>query len=100
MSKRILKEAVAVSIKLVLHRFQDFRPLGLRALDYAIDVGKVYIQAHRASADGRRARVSLSHVGIFVGQHDVRIADLQLGVPTLPSGPFMRTVSVAPRTFL
>src|SRR5712675_2386631 len=83
MSERILNEAGAVSVKLVLHGLQDFRSIGRRFLDYAIDVGKIYIEAHRARADGGRAGVSLTHVGIFVGQHDVRVADLQFSVSDL-----------------
>ena len=86
MSEWILQEAGAVSVKLVLHWLQDFRALSRRALDHAIDVGKIYIQAHRARADGGRTGVSLSHAGIFVGQHDVRVADLQLGVTDLAIG--------------
>ena len=42
----------------------------------AIDIGKVYIQAHRAGADGGRTRVPKAHAGIFISQHNVRIADL------------------------
>src|SRR6202043_3300617 len=57
-----------------------------RALDHAIDVRKVYIEAYRARADGGRAGVSLPHAGIFVAQHDVRVADLQLGVTDLAVG--------------
>src|SRR5580704_9086417 len=60
MSERILNEAIAVSVKLVLNWLQDFRSLGLRALNHAIDVGKVHIQAHRTSADSGGAGVSRS----------------------------------------
>src|SRR5712692_10333824 len=83
MSARILIESGAVYVELVLNRLQDFGALGRRALDHAIHVGKVYIEAHRAGADGGRAGVSLSHAGVFVGQHDVRVADLQLGMTNL-----------------
>ncbi len=83
MSERILNEAGAVSIELVLDRLQDFRALGFRAFDHAINVGKVYIQADRAPADGGRAGVPLPHLGILVGQHDVRVADLEFGVTHL-----------------
>ena len=44
MSEGILNEAGAVAVKLVLHRLQDFRALGLRALNYAIDVGKIHVR--------------------------------------------------------
>src|SRR3982074_1000161 len=83
MSERILNEARAVAVELVLYRFQDFRALGRRALNHVIDVGKVYIEAYRARADGGRAGVPLPHAGILVRQHDVRVADLQLGVTYL-----------------
>src|SRR5216684_1133556 len=83
MSEWILNKARAVSVELVLHRLQKFRALGRRFLNYAIDVGKVYIQAHRTRADRSRAGVALPHAGIFVGQHDVRVADLQFGVTDL-----------------
>ena len=83
LSERILNEAGAISVELILHRLQDFRALGRRALNHVIHVGKIYIEAHRARADAGRADVSRPHVGIFVGQHDVRIADLQFGVAYL-----------------
>src|ERR1700746_2635076 len=83
MSERILKEARAVYVELILNRLPNFRALCRRALEHAIDVGKVYIEAHWAGADGGRAGVSLPHAGILVGQHDVRISDLQLSVTDL-----------------
>ena len=76
MSEWILNEARAVSVELILHRLQDFGALGRCAFDHTIDVGKVYIEAHRARADGGRTGVSLTHAGILVSQHDVRVADL------------------------
>src|SRR5438270_13559813 len=83
MAKRILNEAGTVSVELVLNRLQDFRALSRRALNHAIDVGKVNIEAYRAGADGGRAGIALPHAWIFVGQHDVRVADLQLGMTDL-----------------
>src|SRR6202050_1445541 len=83
MSERIANEAIAVSIELILHRLQDFRALIGGPLNYGVDVGKVYVQAYRAPAPGGRAGVPLPHAGIFVGQHDMRITDLQLGVTDL-----------------
>src|SRR5258708_3131181 len=83
MSEWILNEAGAVSVELVLNRLQYFRALRPRLLYHTIDVGKIYIQAHRARPDRGRAGVSLPHCGILVGQHDVRVADLQLGVADL-----------------
>src|SRR6202166_822441 len=82
-SEWILNEAIAVSVELVLHRLQDFRSLGRRFLDHAINVGKVDIEAHWATANSGGTGVSLPHAWIFVCQHDVRVADFQLGVTDL-----------------
>src|SRR6266850_1933794 len=80
MSEWILDESRTVPVELVLNRLQDFRALGSGALDYAVDIREIYVEAHRARADGGRAGVSLAHAGIFVSQHDVRVANLQFGV--------------------
>src|ERR1700691_2910871 len=52
MSEGILNDAIAVSIKLVLHGLQDFRALSRCALNYAVGVGKVHVQAYRTPTDG------------------------------------------------
>src|ERR1700679_2420335 len=83
MSERISNEAVPVSVELILHRLKDFRPLVHCALHDAVNVGEVYIQAHRAPTNSGRAGVSLSHAGILVGQHDMRVTDLQFGMSDL-----------------
>src|SRR5580693_1276610 len=83
MSEGIANETVAVSIELILHGFENFRTLVHGLLHDTINIGKIDIEAYRASADSGGAGMSLPHTGVFVGQHDVRITDLQFSVSDL-----------------
>src|SRR5437764_12353058 len=86
MSEWVLDEAGTISVELILDRFQNFGAFSNGALDYAIDVGDIQIQAHRACAYTGRTGMTLAEVGIFVSQHDVRVADLQFSVADLAAG--------------
>ena len=70
MPEWILDETGAVSVELVLDRLQNFRARGDGAFDHFVDIRDVQIQAHRARTDAGSTDVSLTHAGIFVGQHD------------------------------
>ena len=82
-SEGILDEAGAISIELVLNRLEELRALCGCAFDDFVDVGKVDVEAHRAAANSGCAGVSRAHAGIFVGQHDVGVADFEFGVTDL-----------------
>src|SRR5260370_21656523 len=70
MSKRILDESGTITVELVLDWLQDFCSRGCCALDYAINIWEVEIQAYRAGAHGGGAGISRTHAGILIGQHD------------------------------
>src|SRR5215510_427358 len=80
MSEWVLDEPGAISVELVLDRLESFCALGHSALNYSVDVGNVQIQAYGAGANAGSAGVPLPHGRIFIGQHDARVADLQLGM--------------------
>src|ERR1700737_2319476 len=82
-SEGILDEAGAISVELVLNRLEGLRALWGCALHDIVDVGKVDVEAHRTAADGVGAGVPLSPAGIFIGQHDMGVANLQLCVTDL-----------------
>ena len=82
-SEGILDEAGAVSVELVLNRLEELRAFCGCAFDNVVDVGEVDVEAYRAAADGGGAGVSRAHAGIFVGQHDVGVADFELGMTDL-----------------
>src|SRR6266446_160853 len=84
MSKRILNEAGAISVKLVLDRLEDLGLLCHCLFDDLVAIGHVHVQTHGRSADAGGTDVALAHAGVFVRQHEARIADLQLGVTDLP----------------
>ena len=83
MSKGILNEAGAVSVELVLNRLQELRAFCGCTLDHVVDIGKIDVEAHRAASYCGGAGVSRAHAGIFVGQHDVGVANFELGVTDL-----------------
>src|SRR5882724_1340164 len=84
MPKRILNEAGAVSVKLVLDRLEDLGLLCHGLFDDLVTIGHVHVQAHWRPTDAGGADVALAHAGILVREHEARIANLQLGVPDLP----------------
>jgi len=98
MSERILDESHAVAIKLVFNRLQDLRSAGHGAPYCGIDILDVNQHARRRIA--RRGRTVVPHLRNLIGQHDVRVANLQLRMPNAPPGPGMRTISFAPKTFV
>src|SRR6266850_378483 len=76
MAKRILNEAGAISIELVLNRFQGFGSLGHGLFDDLVTISDVHIQAYGRAAHAGCADVALAHAGIFIRQHDARVANL------------------------
>src|SRR5215467_12068541 len=65
MSEWVLQEAGAISVELVLHRFQYLSAFGDGAVEDLVNVRKVDIEADRTRANGGGAGVSLAHAGIF-----------------------------------
>src|SRR5215510_1216100 len=76
---RIGHRARAVAVELVLHRSYQLGAGGQRALHDAIDVLDVQHDADRRAADP--AWTQRADLGMLVGEHDGRVADLDLGVP-------------------
>src|ERR1044071_2325937 len=100
MSKRILNEAGAVSVELGLDRLEDLRALGNRLFDHAVYVRKIHIEAYGTGADGGSAGVSLPHFWIFIGQHDVRVPNLQFGMADLAVRAIHANLLGGPEHFL
>src|ERR1051326_3253937 len=100
MSKRILNEAGAVSVELGLDRLEDLRALGDRLFDHAVHVRSIYIEAYGACADGGGAGMALPHFWIFIGQHDVRVPNLQFGMADLAVGAIHAHLLGGPEDFL
>src|SRR5579872_6621400 len=100
MSERILNETGAVSIELVLDRLQDLRALGNRFINHAVYVGKIHVEAYGAGADSCSAGVALSHFWIFIGQHDVRVSNLQFGMADLAVRAIHANLFRSPEHFL
>src|SRR6266478_2987488 len=84
MSEGIPDKAGAVSIELVFDRFLDLRSLRDRFCYNFVDIRQVHIQTDRRSTDSLSA--PMSHLQVFVRQHDARVADLQLSVADLAVG--------------
>ena len=63
-----------------MNGLENFGACGYGALDDFIDVGEIHVKTYRTGANGDRARMAQPHAWIFIGQHDVRIADLQFSV--------------------
>src|SRR5262249_31665606 len=74
----------AVTVELVLHRPERLRAGCDGATDDGVHVLDVQVQHHRRATD--RARAAKVHFRVLVGQHDLRVADLQLRVPDAPVG--------------
>src|SRR5437867_9597058 len=60
MSKGILNEAGAISVKLVLDRLEDLGLLCHCLFDDLVAIGYVHVQAHRRSADAGGTDVALA----------------------------------------
>ncbi len=72
----------AVPVELVLDRADLVRTGRDRLRERRVDVGHVDRERHRRPADGLRA--AGVHLGVLVGEHHGRVADLDLGVADLP----------------
>src|SRR5664279_6649070 len=84
MSEWVLNEAHAISIELVRNRLQYLRSIGHGALHRGIDIFNVKQHAHGRIAQRERALVT--HLGKLIGQHDVRVANLQFSMPNAAVG--------------
>ena len=79
----VLDGARAVTVELVLHGPNQLGTRGQRGLDGCVHVLDVDHHAHRGATEGPRS--ARTHLGVFVGQHDHRVADDDLGVTYLTS---------------
>jgi hypothetical protein len=86
-AERIFDGAAAVAVELVGQGSADLTPRRHRALEAAVDVLQVDVEAERRPAQCLGgAGDSVGHLGHLVGQHQAGIADLQLGVTQPPIG--------------
>src|SRR5262249_8436250 len=85
MTERVLDRAHPVAVELVLDGLEELGSLGDGGLHRRVHVADVEHDAHgRAAECSRRPR---PHFRGLVGQHDHRVADIDLGVSGLAVGP-------------
>jgi hypothetical protein len=80
-----LYRAGAVTVELVLDRPDELGARRHRALGRGVYILHVEMDVDGAAA--ARLRSHERHLGIFVGKHDARVADADLGVAELAVGP-------------
>src|SRR6266511_3094434 len=84
MAEWVCQGAGAVAVELILDWPKLFSPGGYRLAKLCVHVLDVEQDADRRAAE--RLRAAEAHVGVLVGHHDRRVADLDLGVADLAAG--------------
>src|ERR1019366_1122809 len=81
LSERVFEATHAITVELVGHRHQQFGAGRHSSLDYSIDILEIQHDADGRAASGLRSQVPSFRM--LVSQHNVRIADDDLGMTNL-----------------
>ena len=97
MAERIDDGAHAIAVEFVRNRMLDGGAGADRLIESGVHVFHVDHNAHRRTV--QRLRSFVPHIRVFIGQHDRRVANLDLRVPDPPL-VLIRNSSMAPNALV